>query len=97
MIPSFSAAWKLFIPTDQGFVLPAGTLTCTAVNTAAFNGGTPSCEVTVDDAQAYGAADSDTSVQYSVITVSNLAAGNLFRYELTFDVTNPPTAKVVNP
>ena len=53
MIPSFSAAWKLFIPTSEGFVLPTGDLSgtpnaCTAVNAGAFGTGGPSCLVTVE-------------------------------------------------
>ena len=53
MIPSFSAAWKLFIPADQGFVLPVGDLAgtpnaCAAVNAAAFGSGGPNCVVSVD-------------------------------------------------
>ena len=95
MIPSFSAAWKLYIPTDQGFVLPNGALACTAGNTAAFTGGTPSCSVTIDFSYKFGDPITNTDTEYKVVTVSNLAVGNLFFYEVNFQITNPPTAKVI--
>ena len=66
---------------------------CSTSNASSFGTGGPTCTVTEDVSDTFGGG----SDLYQIVTVTNLATGNAFFYPITFTITNPSVAMVIDP